>query len=132
MADEGKPEGTTASIIHEGDRAFRTFIGLTPDQGTRLLAVLLTFFAAGGFGYMVFQGNADHKDTISSLVRSYESEAERQRQHCDMREDEARRWMASERERDRAFWAEQNERNRTAINALTSKLDAIVRKGQGD
>jgi hypothetical protein len=77
---------------------------------------------------MVMQGNVDHKEAVSFLVRSYESESERARSHFDKREDEGRQWMAVEREKDRAFWAEQNDRNRAAINALTARLDAIVKK----
>lgn len=76
--------------------ALKFFNGLTIEK-LLLIAVL------AGYGYTMYTKDKGQGDREAYQLRSHEDAREKDRQHCDSREDRARVWMAAENDKNRAM-----------------------------
>lgn len=97
----------------------RVLNGLTNDK-------MLTIFVVAGFGYMLFttmqQANIDKGNT----QRMYDDSRERDRHHCDDREDKMARDSAVEAEKIRKWYADQSDANRKFEAIEREKIRAVI------
>ena len=104
----------------------RIIAGLTTDKA-------LTLFVAAAFGWLLFSTMQQANQEKGNTARMYEDSRERDRRHCDDREDKLVKDQALEADRVRLFFAQQaeltrkfhveeNEKIRSAVAELTRTI----------
>lgn len=121
--------GTISALL-----AFAKIIaGLTTERA-------LILFICVGAGWMFYTRERSQAEDKANVMKMAEEAKERDRQHCDGREDRVRRenaaeadkmraWYAAQADTARRFEAEQRDKDRAAIDALAR---AVAKKTGGE
>lgn len=109
---ESPSRSVAGEVIEKSAGAARTVAGLTPAQAQTLILFICCMFLCGLVGWQTVNEPRERRERDALQMRTIADVQERATQSC-----------SQEREKDRAFWAGELEKNRAVLGALTRAIE---------
>lgn len=91
----------------------------TPQRTQTVLLIVLVFFLLAGFGALLWaaqererESKREMREQFAAMMREFNAQVELGRVRCEEKEARLLAVFAAEREKDRQFWASENEKSR--------------------